>query len=319
MKIIRYKNIGLQRFKDSNIDSFTSDTGIKIRRQINRSLRFALKIATPGKIIIEDYPELTKGEAYIFAATHSFVDEITSLLSVIDRSVYALCGSTNQIECNPKFYAQWLSGFIYVDRYNEKNRKESLPKMKRIIDGGSSVLLFPEGGWNNTENLLMQKPFSGVYTLAKETGAKVVPIRCYREYGKKNIYVKAIPPIDLGEMDREEALVFLRDILATLMYEAFENYSTPIRRKELPKNARLLFLNERKEEYLKTPWTRDVWDEELTVYKDKQNPLPNEVRASFDNVKVNYKNVSLMAPIWAAREEDIKYDFLKYMKENWNK
>ena len=278
-----------------------------------------MKVATPGKIIVEDYPELNKGEAYIFAATHSFVDEITTLLSVIDRSVYTLWGTTNQLECNPKIYAAWLSGIIYVDRYNKNSRKESLPKMQRILNSKSSVLIFPEGGWNNTENLLVQKLFSGVYSLSKSTGAKVVPIRCYREYGKKNIYVKAIHPIDLGEMNRDEALVVLRDTLATLMYEAIEKYSTPIKRKELPANARLLFLDERKEEYLRTPWTRDVWDEELTVYKDKQNPLPNEVRASFDNVNVNYKNVSIMAPIWAAREDDIKYDFLKYMKENWNK
>ena len=75
----------------------------------------------------------------------------------------------------------------------------------------------------------------------------------------------------------------------------------------------------RKDEYLKTKWTRDVWDEEITVYRDKNHPLPPALRATFDSVKVNYDNVHLVAPVWAEREDDIRHDFIRYMKEHWNK
>lgn len=317
--MFHYYNIGLQRFKTSDIKNFTSDFGLRFRRLINRPFRAVLNIATPGKIIVESYPKLKKGEAYIFAATHSFVDEITSLLSVIDRSVYTLMGSTNQLECNPKIYANWLNGLVYVDRHSEKSRKESMPKMERVLASGSSVLIFPEGGWNNTENLLVLKLFPGVYNLANKTGKKVVPIRCFREHGKKNIYVKALEPIDLAAYEKEEAMTFLRDQLATLVYEAIEQHATPICRDELPTNARELFMKERKDEYLKTKWTRDVWDEEITVYRDKNHPLPPEVHAAYDAVNVNHYNVHLIAPVWAERDDDIRHDFIRYMKENWNK
>ena len=317
--MFHYKNLGLQRFKTADIENFTSDFGLRLRRAINRPFRALLNIATPGKIIVESYPKLEKGEAYIFAATHSFVDEIPALLSVIDRSAYTLMGSTNQLETNPKIYANWVNGLIYVDRNSEKSRKESMPKMERVLASGSSILLFPEGGWNNTENLLVMKLFPGVYNLAKKTGKKAVPIRCFREYGKKEIYVKASEPIDLSAYDKKEALAILRDELATLMYAAVEQHSTPIVRKELPDSARELFMKSRKDEYLQTKWTRDVWDEELTVYHDKNAPLPLEVRAAFDAVEITQKNYHLIAPIWAERAEDVKYDLVRYMKKNWNK
>lgn len=206
-----------------------------------------------------------------------------------------------------------------MDRASEKSRKESLPKMERVINSGSSVLIFPEGGWNNTENLPVQKLFSGVYQLAMLTGAEVVPIRCFRETGTKPIYVKAAQSMDLRQYEKTDAIERLRDILATLMFEAVENHSTPIKRADLSASARTDFMNERKSEYLKTKWTRDVWAEELIVYRDKNHPSPEIVRADFDNVKVNHNNVHLIAPIWAEREKDIRYDFLRYMQQNWNR
>lgn len=317
--MFHYKNIGLQRFKTADIENFTSDFGLRVRRAINRPFRAALNITTPGKIIVESYPTLEKGEPYIFAATHSFVDEIPALLAVIDRSVYTLMGSTNQLECNPKIYANWVNGLIYVDRHSEKSRKESMPKMERVLASGSSVLIFSEGGWNNTENLLVMKLFPGIYNLAKKTGKKVVPIRCFREHGKKDIFVKASEPIDLAPYEKSEAMTVLRDELATLMYDAIEQHSTPICRDELPTNARELFMEARKNEYLQTKWTRDVWEEELTVYRDKNNPLPSAVRATYDSVKVNPENVHLIAPILADREKDVQFDFVRYMKANWKR
>lgn len=228
-------------------------------------------------------------------------------------------GTTEQLEHNPKIYANWLTGFIYVNREDSKSRKESLPKMERVINSGSSILIFPEGGWNNTENLLVQNLFSGVYLLAKNTGAKVVPISTFNEFNSKEIYIKVGDPIDLCEFDKKEALIKLRDSLATMKYEQIENHSTAIKRNELGKDPRKEYMEQLKGEYLKIKWTKDVWEEELTVYKDKENPGPVEVRESFDNVKVTRENAHITAPILVKRLEDKNYDFKRYMHENWDK
>ena len=204
------KNIGITKVMEWGIDDFVSDIGIKIRRLINPIFRRALKLGTKRKIIVEQYPKLKKDMPYIFAATHSFDDDIISTLSAIDRSAFLLTGCTDQIAFNPQMYAGWLNGMIYVDRLDPISRKESVVKMKKILEKGSSVLIFPEGGWNNTENLLIQPLFAGPYTLNRETGRLVVSIASFHEKGGDKIYIRAGNPMSFDGMSKDEGLTTLR-------------------------------------------------------------------------------------------------------------
>lgn len=314
------KNYGIIGFQNATIDNFTSDIGMEIRKKINPFLRKVLKVVTKGELIIDNYPKLEDDVPYIFVSTHNFVEDTIANLSTIDRNAYLLFGTTDQLEVNPEMYAAWLNGFIYVDREDSQNRKDALLKMQRVLENGNSVLIFAEGGFNNTENLLCQKLFASPYILSKVTKAKVVPIAPFNEFGSDKIYMNVGEPMDLSKYDNQkEALLDLRDSLATLLYESIEKHSTPIVRSELSKDPRLDYMEQRRQEYLKTKWTKDVWDEELTRYFDAEDREYNSVQESMDNIKVTSENAHIMAPILVKRLEDKKYDFKKYMHENWNK
>lgn len=315
----KMKNYKLVDLLDANVDNFTTDKGIVRRRKIASLLKSILKIATPEKIIIDKYPELEPNEPYIFVSTHGFSNDIIACLASIDRSAYLLMGSTNQVEYNRLMYAAWLNGFIYVNRTDEKSRKEAIPKMERILKSGSSVLIFPEGGHNNTENNLCNKLFASPYILSIRTGCKVVPIAPFYEFGSDKIYMNFGKPIDLTKYeDKKEALLDLRDILATMVFENIKKYSTPYVR---PKNEdiHINFMEQRRQEYLKNSWTRDVWDEELTRYLDNSEREFELVMESMDKIKVNSSNAAIMGPILVKRMEQKKYDFKNYMHNNWNK
>lgn len=313
------KNIGLIKYKDADINNFTSDFGINIRRIINKPLRALLRLGTGKKIVVESYPSLEKGKSYIFASTHSNIEEVPALLGIIDRSAYSLMGTTEQLEYNPAMYVNWLTGFIYVNRLDRDSRKSSLPKMERIINSGSSVLMFPEGGWNNTENLLCQNLFSGVYILSKNTNTPIVPISTYKDFNGKSIYIKVGEPLDIIRLGKKEGLLKLRDVLATLKYEQIEKHSIPIKRDELLNDARERYMENLKNEYTSIKWRKDVWSEELTVLKDKNIITPSDSITYVDDVKVTEKNAYILAPTLVKREEDKKYDFENYMHKNWNK
>ena len=314
------KNYGIMGFQNATVDNFTSDIGMELRKKINPVLRRLLKIVTKGELIVDNYPKLEDNVPYIFVSTHNFVEDTIANLSTIDRNAYLLFGTTDQLEVNPEMYAAWLNGFIYVDRENPQNRKDALLKMQRVLENSNSVLIFAEGGFNNTENLLCQKLFASPYILSKVTGAKVVPIAPFNEFGSDKIYMNVGEPIDLSKYDsQKEALLDLRDSLATLLYESIEKHSTPIIRSELVGDPRLEYMEQRRQEYLKTKWTKDVWDEELTRYFDAEDREYNSVQESMDNIIVTSDNVSIMAPVLVKRLEDKKYDFKKYMHENWNK
>ena len=327
IRIVRTNHF-LLKLEKADVNNFTTDNGIKIRRIINKPLRTLIKNFSPGKIIIDSYPKLDPNKRYIFASTHSCVREINALLGCIDRSAYTLCGTTDQFEHNIEIYINWLTGVIYVDRFKDESRKSIQSKEKRILLSGSNYLEFPEGGLNNSENLLIQRLCSGgVYWVPKELKddvdnnleVEVVPISVFNALGEKELYLSASEPLKLFEYNKEEATTILRDALATLMWEHFEKHAPRIKRQDLSNDPRLDFMEERRQEYLKVNWTRDVWDEELYMKNDPINPYPNEVRKTFENVKITKDNAYVMAPILSRLEEDNKYNFNRYMHENWNK
>ena len=314
------KNYGLIKYLNADITNFTSVKGIKRRQKIASLLKKLLIIATKEKIVVENYPELEKKESYIFVATHGFSNDIIASLATIDRNAYLLMGTTDQVEHNPLMNFAWLNGFIYVDRTDDESRKSAVDKMEFVIRNGSSVMLFPEGGFNNTENKLINRPFAGAYLLAKRTGAKVVPIAPFYEYGSDTIYMNYGEPMDLSMYDtKQEAIQVLADVLSTMVWSNIENHSTRLTRADLTGDIHMAFMEERRQEYLKNRWTRDVWEEELTVYKDKEHPSPEVVRKSFANVNLTRLNYKYIAPILMELERDERYDFKEYMHQRWMK
>lgn len=256
---------------------------------------------------------------YIFASTHSFVEDIILNIAYCDRHAYILIGTTDQLEHNPQMYAGAINGMIYVNKMNTASRKESVKKMVRVLQSGSSVILFPEGTWNNSENLLVQTLFAGPWLLANETRASVVPVAIFHEYDADTIFIRYGKPLALSGMEKIEALDLLRDQMATMMFEMMKAHTKPMCHQDLKGDYRLAFLEERRQEYMRASWTEDVWDEELTIYKRHGVTLPADARKFVDDVVLTSNNASIMAPILRRRAEDIKYDFSSYMHNNWNR
>ena len=308
-------NIGLVKLKNASVETFTTNTGLKIRKFINKPLRYILEKSTKGKIALESYPKLEKDEAYIFSSTHFHCEDIISNLAILDRNAYALIGTTDQIEHNPLMYGAWLNGFIYVDRWDNNSRKESVPKMERVLKAGNSILIWPEGSLNNSENLLIQKLFGGPYYLAKSTGKKVVPISNYLHPETNTIYIRVGEPIDLAKYDKEEALDILRDAMASMMFEQIKIHSTPIKRSELTGDHHQDHLEDRRQEYLKNKWTSvDKILEELVVYKEKNVTTYEEILRSLEKVEVTKENAHIIAPLLEDISNIDKYNFKKYVK-----
>ena len=184
-------NTGLDRFEKADVNSFTTNISMKIRKTINRPWRGLVKCFTKRKIIIEKYPKLDKDKAHIFAANHSFDEDETSIISAIDRNAYLLHGYAHQMEHNPMFYAAYLNGMIYVDRLDKQSRKAAVSKMERVLKAGNSVILFPEGGYNNTENHLITPLFSSPYILSKKQQIEVVPIIAFCKEETREIFIRA--------------------------------------------------------------------------------------------------------------------------------
>ncbi len=49
-------NFFLLKYKTADVQNFTSDAGIKLRRVINPYLRRIFRLATKGTVIVDKYP-----------------------------------------------------------------------------------------------------------------------------------------------------------------------------------------------------------------------------------------------------------------------
>ncbi len=313
--------IGMKRVLDSTSETFVTDFGIRFRRKSFKSIQKLLTPSIKKKIVVEHYPELEKDTPYIFASNHWFLEDFMISLAKLDRDVFSLFGSTNQIESHPVIsFLTWLPGMVYVDRSDKEKRRDAMNKMIRLLKSGASVFLCPEGAYNNTENLLCLPLFASPYMLNQTTGAKVVPIAVYSLPELDAIYGNYGEPMDFTGMERDEAMELLRDTLATMHYEQIEKYGGILKRSDLEgRDYRTDFMMQRRAEYMKMHFTRDVWDEELPTYHDRSITDPQTVREELSHVKITPANANILAPILVRYEEDVKYDFARFMHETWNK
>lgn len=341
-----WKNYGLISSKNKNAEDFTSDFGIKLRQVSFPLLKFIIKHNTGKKTYLVSYPKLEKDEGYIFAAGHSFPGEIGTNLSTLDRNAYTLIGTTDQVDHNPQMYFLWVSGMIYVNKLDQESRKESFKKMKRVLNNNTSVMMFPEGVLNNTENLNCERLYPGVYHLAKETGKKIVPIVSKYKYGYNTVLVAAGEPIEVEGKDKKELLTELRDNLATLRFnlsrmtieqaKELDKLLTPeefkkmnpelkieLKRESLTGDIHLQHMEKRKKIYQEVKWNYgEAFEEEIMHYKDKEIDDFDEVYSFVDNIDLENKNIEtniILGPVLRKRKEHQKYDIKEYMKKNFNK
>lgn len=304
-------NTGLNFLEHKTLEDYNKSQLLP-RKIIRVPLKGILKVATKGKLVIDNNTKdiLEENKPYIFVSTHYHSEDIITNLRALDRPTYALIGTTYQLEHNFQMYGAWLNGLVYVDRKDKESRAESLKVMKWLLEQGISVLIYIEGGWNNTENLLVQQIFSGAYKLSKETKTEVVPMSNYLESESNTVHISFASPLKSYNYTKEEANSEIRDTLATLMFEQIKKYSVPLKRAELSKDYHEKFLEERRQEYYKynTKWPTEyeeyykAIDEELTVYRPKNIVRPEDI--------INSQNEHIFK--WLYNEEEQK-DFRTYM------
>ena len=317
------KNIMATKIRKSNIENFTSNFGLKFRKVFHKPISFIVRVVLrffyKKKVIVCKKVNLDKNKCYIFVSNHSVYLDGAAIMATIDRNFYTLFGATEQLYNFDTIFA-WLGGMIYVDRFDKQSRKDSVEKMNRVLRAGNSILLFPEGKWNDTENLLCQKLFSGVYNLSVQNNVEVVPISVYNEIFEDNVFhISYGEPLKLFDYDKDKGLEILRDTLATMNYEQIEKYSTPFLREKIEGDIHFKYMDERMFEYSKAKWKSDYcWDDELFTYKPGIVDL-EDVWKDIDKVKIDVNNVDKFYELLKDLKRIKKYDFKNYMNENYRK
>lgn len=231
------ENLFISELNKKDIDHFTSDFGLKVRKKVDKPFKKLCNIFTnaniikidndtemsddeyfesldiskipnstydikKGKnnIILERYPKLANEEPYIFVCNHTCPEDIETVLNVLDRNAYLILGSIETLKYNPEMYLSWLNGMIPFDILDKEQRKQLIPKMERVLKT-NSILIFPEGSHNYSPNNLVNNLFDGPVNLSLRTGRKIVVVTLIKDHENNISYIDVSNPIDLKKLE----------------------------------------------------------------------------------------------------------------------
>ena len=234
-----YRNLFINKLNTKDVDHFTTDTGLFLRRKTNGAFRKLCNIFTnatiiradtpdyasdeeyyenlkpdriplshyplstkknANNIVVERYPKLDKDESYIFVGNHVCPEDIETMLNIIDRNAYLILGSVENLNYNPEVYLSWLNGMI-VFNVLDQNERSALPaKMERVLQT-QSILIFPEGSHNYDLTKLIKPLYDGPVNLALKTGKKIVPVVLVKDYENQVAYLDVGNPINVRSLN----------------------------------------------------------------------------------------------------------------------
>jgi 1-acyl-sn-glycerol-3-phosphate acyltransferase len=123
------------------------------------------------KKIFEEAPDPSR--QYVFVVNHISNLDAAMLVKVI-RQPFRPLGKI-ELKDIPVFGYIYKAVVVVVDRSNAEHRQRSIRQLKSVINRGVSILIFPEGTFNET-HLPMKHCFDGAFRLAIETQTPVKPV-----------------------------------------------------------------------------------------------------------------------------------------------
>ncbi|MBR3833727.1 MAG: 1-acyl-sn-glycerol-3-phosphate acyltransferase [Lachnospiraceae bacterium] len=170
---------------------------------------------------VNEHPTLKSN--CIYAANHSCKWDGQYLMELIPGEFSFLAGK-QRMKFIDRFGLTW-NGIIWVDRKDKKSKALSKQKMKKVINKGKSLCIFPEGTWNLEPSLPVLPLYWGVIEMAQTTHVPIVPV-CL-EYVDDICYVKYGEVISVDkDADKAERIQYLREVLATLKWDIWEMLPT---------------------------------------------------------------------------------------------
>ena len=191
--------------------------------------------------------KIPKGRPVIYANTHKFKPDI-------ERISYSLNKPSAFMASDFKNSYKTLAGWyfntrptVYVDPYDKSDRSYSYKMMVRYLNEMGAFMEFPEAVWNLSQFKIVLDTFSGTVRAALETNGVIVCTAIER-YGKEfiinrngyldlNNVVKKYTNKSFKEIENDskysdlrrkivyESNILLRDTLATLTYEIWEDHA----------------------------------------------------------------------------------------------
>ena len=271
--------------------------GIELRKKIHPIINLILKIdevlSKEENIIVANENKAKEGVPKIFACTHIGGNDIQRTFQIIKEPAYLMLGDPGILYKMPIYQGLKMNGVIPLETKNKIDRKIAYNRSIELLNNGGNLLIYPEGAWNVTPNVIVMKTFVGTVRMAKETGTQIIPI-AVEQYGNKfyfnigkNYGISKNTTKSETELNHE-----LRDKLATLKWQLLESQPS-LQRKNIPEG----YIHEFQKEIVERcnyGYGFSLEDAISESFHDKTIINEEEVFSFLDNLDININNAFLL-------------------------
>ena len=230
------------------------------------------------KIMVLGGHKKDKGQV-IYACTHIGENDLENIYESLHRGCWWFVGDPCVLYKDLSGLLVYLNGSIFLETSDKEDRHIAYLRSLELLNGGGSLMIFPEGARNGTENLPVMPLFSGTAKMAMETNVKIVPV-AIEQYGKRFVIKFGSELLPENYSNHMTLTQELRDALATLKWDIWEKEGVQSRR-SLPEEFREQFLNEFEKRI--HPW--DTLETiERARFDTKEEILHKEVEAHFNKL-----------------------------------
>ena len=281
--------------------------GIELRKKIHPLINLILKIdevlSKEENIIVANENKAKEGVPKIFACTHIGGNDIQRTFQIIKEPAYLMLGDPGILYKMPIYQGLKMNGVIPLETKNKIDRKIAYNRSIELLNNGGNLLIYPEGAWNVTPNVIVMKTFVGTVRMAKEAGVHIVPIAVVsgnvvfknmltassEETHKLSLYYGISKNTTKSETELNHEL---RDKLATLKWQLLES-QPQLQRKNIPEG----YIHEFQKEIVERcnyGYGFSLEDAISESFHDKTIINEEEVFSFLDNLDININNAFLL-------------------------
>jgi 1-acyl-sn-glycerol-3-phosphate acyltransferase len=111
---------------------------------------------------------------YVFVANHISYLDIPVIFQSIRKNSFRVLGKSEMSKI-PIFGTLYKLAVVLVDRSDNAHRAKSIQVLKKVLNQNISILIFPEGTFNET-NTPLKKFYDGAFRIAIETETAIKPL-----------------------------------------------------------------------------------------------------------------------------------------------
>jgi 1-acyl-sn-glycerol-3-phosphate acyltransferase len=124
-------------------------------------------------LTIKNKNNFIKGKNYVVVCNHNSLMDVPVTTPFMPQANKTI--AKKSFAKIPFFGWIYAAGSVLVDRKNEKDRRKSYDNMKKVLNAGLDMVIYPEGTRNRSNDPL-KSFYDGAFRLAADTGKDVFPV-----------------------------------------------------------------------------------------------------------------------------------------------